>query len=408
MRIVLPLLLLCLVSPLHGADLVLRGVTVYPAPDAEPVPDAVIVIRDGRIAQIGPLASAAIPPKAETIDCTGKFVVAGFWNCHVHILAPELLHARDASADELNRQLDAMFNRWGFTHVFDIASSLDNTLALRGRIESGELRGPRILTVGEPLWTHTPIYVVDFLAAHGIQIPNTQAPEEAVAQVGRLSDRDVDGIKLFTGSVLGRGKVENMSVDYVRAATAEAHRHKLPVFAHAQNTAGLEAAIEGGVDIVAHLTPQTDAWTPELVARMQRARMALIPTLTLFEVECRNDGMPATEIETLLTSMIEELKTFSNASGDVLFGTDIGYIDHYDTEREYQLMARAGLGFPEVLAALTTAPAARFGAGQPTGRIIPGAEADLVVLDADPAIRIEALSKVHMTVKHGQVTYKAP
>src|SRR4051794_19556123 len=56
-----------------------------------------------------------------------------------------------------------MFNRWGFTTVFDISSVLDNTLALRRRIESKELRGPRILTVGEPVWTIEPVYVRDFL-----------------------------------------------------------------------------------------------------------------------------------------------------------------------------------------------------------------------------------------------------
>ena len=71
------------------------------------------------------------------------FVTAGFWNNHVHILTPTLLHARGARGEELNQPLDTMFNRWGFTTVFDISSVLDNTLALRRRIESGELRGPQ-------------------------------------------------------------------------------------------------------------------------------------------------------------------------------------------------------------------------------------------------------------------------
>src|SRR5712664_2933480 len=53
------------------------------------------------------------------------------------------------------------FNRWGFTTVFDLSSVLDNTLALRHRIDSKELRGPRILTVGEPIWTVAPVYVRD-------------------------------------------------------------------------------------------------------------------------------------------------------------------------------------------------------------------------------------------------------
>ncbi len=408
MRVLFAALIVLLVVPLHGAEMVLRGATVYPAPEAEPVRDATVIVRDGRIVRIGPGASTEVDADATVLDGTGKFIVAGFWNCHVHILAPSLLQARDAPAATLNQQLDAMFNRWGFTHVFDLASGLDNTLALRSRIEAGELRGPAILTVGEPLWTHAPIYVQDFLAEHQIRIPDVQTPEEAVAQIAHLSGRGVAGIKLFTGSVQARGVVANMSAEFVRAACAEAHRRGLPVFAHAQNTAGLEAALDGGVDILAHVTPQTAAWTPALVERMRRAHMALIPTLTLFDSEGRKDGLPDATIESWLESMTDELRVFSGAGGEVLFGTDIGYIDHYNTELEFRLMARAGLDFPKILAALTTAPAARFGSPTDAGRIAVGMEADLVVLDADPVADITGLAKVHMTIRQGRVIYSAP
>jgi hypothetical protein len=52
-----------------------------------------------------------------------------------------------------------MLTRWGFTTVFDIASVLENTNLIRHRIESGEVQGPRLLTVGEPFWVRTPIYI---------------------------------------------------------------------------------------------------------------------------------------------------------------------------------------------------------------------------------------------------------
>jgi len=134
---------------LHPADLVLTGATLYGAPDVPPIAGAVIVIHGTRIAGVGPRASVRIPDDAQVVDCSGKFVTAGFWNSHVHIFTPGLLRARDASATDLDRELDAMLNRWGFTTVFDVASVLENTLALRGRIESGEIRGPRIMTVGD-------------------------------------------------------------------------------------------------------------------------------------------------------------------------------------------------------------------------------------------------------------------
>jgi hypothetical protein len=76
-----------------------------------------------------------------------------------------------------------MFNRWGFTTVFDIASVLDNTLGLRRRIERDEVRGPRILTVGEPLWTIDPVYVRDYMRENNIRIPYIETPDQAIVLV---------------------------------------------------------------------------------------------------------------------------------------------------------------------------------------------------------------------------------
>src|SRR4051794_30761117 len=149
-----------------------------------------------------------------------------------------------------------MFNRWGFTTVFDISSVLDNTLALRRRIESKELRGPRILTVGEPVWTIEPVYVRDFLKEHQIRIPNTETPEQAIALVRDHVAKDADGIKLFTGSYQGGGKVAVLPLATATAAIQEAHRHHMTVFAHPQNLDGVTVAIESGVDVLAHTVPQ--------------------------------------------------------------------------------------------------------------------------------------------------------
>ena len=154
-----------------------------------------------------------------------------------------------------------MFNKWGFTTVFDIASTLNNTLALRKRIESGEVRGPRILTTGEPLFTEVPIYAKDYFIANHIEISVVtsarQAAEEAIARAAG----GADGIKLFTGS-MQKGRVANMPLDMVEAAVKEAHQRHLPVFAHPQNTEGVEVAIRGGVDILAHTVPGSPPSTP--------------------------------------------------------------------------------------------------------------------------------------------------
>src|SRR2546423_15620725 len=124
MRTLLTLILLSAAS-LHARDLVLKGATVYPSPDDPLLTGAIIVIHNNRIRTVGPEASVRIPRHAQVVDCTGKFIVAGFWNSHVHILTPGLLHGRDSNSADLDRELDAMFNRWGFTTVFDISSVLD-------------------------------------------------------------------------------------------------------------------------------------------------------------------------------------------------------------------------------------------------------------------------------------------
>ncbi len=404
-RAVAGVFLLCAAS-LHSEDLVLTGGTVYLSPGEEPMASAAIVIHDRRIAAVGARGSVQIPKDARIVDCSGKFITAGFWNSHVHIFTPGLLHARDAAAGDLDRELDAMLSRWGFTTVFDVGSVLHNTLALRRRIDSGEVRGPRILTVGEPLWTEVPIYVQDYLAANRIVMPVVTTPDEVRARTLALIQQGVDGIKLFTGSVQ-RGRVANMPLSLVRAATEEAHRRGLPVFAHPQDSPGLEAAIAGGVDVLAHVAPQSPPWTPEFVARLKNAHMALIPTLTLFDSEARKAGLSESARLRFIDGAAAELRAFASASGEVLFGTDVGYTEHFDTAMEFELMSQAGMSFAQILTSLTTAPAQRFGYSERSGRIRAGMDADIVVLDGDPSKDIAALSKVHLVIRGGQIQYSS-
>ena len=406
MRLIFILVVLCACS-LQAADVVLDGAMVYPSPEAPPIADARVVIRNGRIAAVGPRSSTLAPDQARVIDCSGKFVVAGFWNSHVHLIAPGLLRA-DAPAADLNPVLDEMLNRWGFIHVFDLSSSLDNSLLLRNRIVRGELRGPRILTVGDPLWTEPPIYVRELVETGQLDVTVVNSSEAAAQRVAQLAQRGADGVKLFTGSMQAQRAVANMPLAMVSAASREARSRNLPVFAHPQNGAGLEVAIEGGVDVVVHTVPQMSPWTPELVARMKQARIALIPTLALFDFEARKAKLPPAATQAWLDLMIGQLRVFSAEGGEVLFGTDIGYTDAYDTTLEFQLMARAGMTFPQILASFTTAPAARFGSGTDTGRVTTGATADLVVLDEDPARDAAAFSKVHLTLRAGEIVYSAP
>lgn len=407
MRLAPAFLFLLTSARVLAADLALVGGTVLPAPDAPPVTDAVILIRDGRIAAIGPRASVVVPPAAEVLDCTGKFLTAGFWNVHVHLIGPELAGAGQAPAAQLEAALTEMLTRWGFTTAFDLASGLDNTLALRERIARGEVAGPRILTCGEPLWPEMPIYVRESPAARTFPFPPVTTPEAAAERVRALAARGVDGIKLFTGSMQPRGAVTNMPAEVARAAVTEADRLRLPVFSHPHNDPGTEASIAAGVDILAHTAAMSPAWTPEFALRLKDARVALVPTLALYRVEGRQIQLPPHVIEGWLNNVIGQVRAMHEAGGEILFGTDVGYIRQFDPTEDYQLLAKAGLDHRAILATLTTAPAARFGAARRSGRLAVGFDADLVVLDADPAQDVAALARVHATVRQGRFIYRS-
>lgn len=152
-----------------------------------------------------------------------------------------------------------------------------------------------------------------------------------------------------------------MPLAVVRAATMEAHRHGRLVLAHPTNNDGLEAALEGGVDILAHTTPDGGPWVPRLPERMKRARLALIPTLKLWTFELVRKGADRATIQRFLSVAIGQLRGYAERGGEILFGTDVGYMTEYDPTDEYLYMQRAGMSFRQILAALTTAPAKRFG-----------------------------------------------
>lgn len=390
----------------YATDLALTGAKIYTSPTDPPIENGSILIRDGLIVSVGPSAAVKIPRSATIIDCKGFVVTAGFWNSHVHILTPALLHTQNSDAKELDEELDTMFNRWGFTTVFDIASVLDNTLALRRRIESGELRGPRILTVGEPIWTIEPIYVRDFLREQHIRIPNTQTPEQAIALVRDHAAKGANGIKLFTGSDQGRGHVALLPEAIAKAAVDEAHRHGMAVFAHPTSVEGARIAMDSGVDVLAHTIPDSPPWTGDFIEQMKHAKLSLIPTLTLFDVEARKANVPDQQRIAFVAQMVDQLRAYSQAGGDILFGTDIGYTDHYDTTLEFTLMSQAGMSYKQILASLTTNPARKFGEVERTGRVAKDMKADLVILSADPAQDVTAYSKVRLTIRDGKVVFK--
>lgn len=383
--------------------LALVGAKIYPSPNAPPITNGVVLIRNGRIVAVGKKHRVRIPNHTALIDCRGLTLVAGFWNSHVHFTESKWENAARIPSAQLNQQLRDTFTRYGFTTVFDLGSPIENTKVIRKRIESGEVDGLRILTTGTGLVPEngTPFYVKP------LKFPEVLNPEQATSVVREKVKNGAEAVKIFTAPAPVEGGAPLiMRVELVQAIAREAHRHGKLIFAHPENDSGLNVAVEGGVDIMAHTAPAGSKWDATQIVKMKRAKVTLIPTLSLFTKLGRSLGMPAPSIERFISTPLEQLRAYSGAGGQIIFGTDLGFITDYDPTEEYLLMVRAGMTFRQILAALTTNPAERFGFSERAGRIAPNMDADIVIVEGDPEIDIKALSDVKYTLRKGHIIYR--
>ncbi|CAN7396174.1 amidohydrolase family protein [Bradyrhizobium sp. LjRoot220] len=386
----------CFGAPATAETLALVGGRVHASPDAAPLVDAVVVATDGVITAIGGRSELQIPQGARVVDCAGKTIVAGFWNSHVHFTQAMWAKAASAPAVSLTESMQNMLTRWGFTTVWNLGSDPTDSLPLRRRVNSGEIPGPNILLAGNfyPKGGH-PVYL-----PADVELPQIGTPDEADKSAREALGMGMDGIKLFVGAFMGEKPVVNMDAATAKAAVDVAHAQGKPVFAHPQNRTGVEVVIAAGVDVLAHTVPREPGFTSEQLARFKLQGVALIPTLSLWSTA------PGGLAARLVDSGVSQLKAFSENGGVVLFGTDVGFTNVYDTSLEYELMHRA-LSERQVLASLTTNPAAFFKAAR-KGKVETGFDADLVVLDGDPMADVGNLAKVAYTIRAGQVIYRKP
>lgn len=381
--------------------LAISDVRLYPSPEANPIDHATVVMKDGIIQSVQ--REAEPPAGARVLTCKGCVVTAGFWNTHVHFTQPVWDAAAWKSAPVLNAALERMLTHWGFTTVIDAGSDLRNTISLRRRIAAGDLRGPWIYTAGSGLYPPNgiPFYIRESMPAWMLRFllqPDTA--EEAAADVERNINRGADLLKLFTGSYVTRDRILPMPENIAKAAVQVAHRHGQLAYAHPSDLAGTLAALHGGVDILAHAPDTTDGIDDSVLRQLVNARMSMIPTLHMF-------AATVTTKPAYLNPIYEEVRKFHELGGELLFGTDVGYMRDYNTTGEYRALRRCGLSFQDVLRMLTTAPAARSKANRAKGTVEEGKAADLVVLEADPAQDITAFARVRYTIRNGSVLYNS-
>ncbi len=360
---------------------------VIVAPGAPALDPATVVIQEGRIAAVGLAAIITVPSEAQTIDCSNLTLVAGFRNSHVHFTEPKWADAASMPVERLTDQLRAMLTGYGFTTVLDTGSDPDNTRSIERRIDSGEVPGPRVLTTGPGFVPKggTPTYLKPIVLPELIDLEQTRQMVRTWIGMG------ADAIKIFSGPAGYRG---TMPLDLIEAVTSEAHRLERLVIAHPGHMAGLIAALDGGVDILAHVAEDdADRFDVLTASRMKAAGMSLVPTLKLFKDNSNLDDL------------LREVRLARNAGVQILFGMDVGYLTDYDPAPEYRLLARAGLSGADILGALTTAPAARWKEQERTGRIAVGLDGDVVALRGDPIADPAAFASVALTIRQGRIIY---
>jgi imidazolonepropionase-like amidohydrolase len=320
---------------------------------------AAVVCEGGRVTYAGP--SAAAPPADEFIEIDG-FLMPGVADRHVHI------RLADPGAVLIG----------GVTAVRDLAWVPDEIFELANASELHTFTGPVIRAAG-PMLTAPGGYPTASSWAPPGTGRELAGPEDAAAVVAELADQGAAAIKVSLNAEAGPTPSDAELAAIVQAA----HERELPVTAHVQGRGQAERAVGAGIDEFAH-TPWTERLSDLLLASAARS-MRIVSTLDILSF---GDVTPD------LRTACDNLVRFREAGGTVVYGTDLGNgaIPAGIHLREALLLHEGVRMTPEeVLVAMTAGPLAV------------GGPADLIVLGADPLVRLEALGDLRCVVRGGRI-----
>lgn len=383
----------------QAAGIAFEGARIVDGTGAGPLEDGVLLVREGRIAAVGPRSEVEVPEGARTVDLEGRTVVPGIVNAHGHVgqaqglrTGPDV-YTRDNILDQL--RLSA---RYGVTTVVSLGGGGPEGVAVRDEQDRPDLERARLRLAGPVL--------------------SPDSPSEVPELVDELRAMDVDWVKFRVDDFLGRGT--KMSPQVYDEIIEEAHERGLPAAAHIVDLADAKGVLRSGADLIAHSVRDTRV-DDELVDLLLENDVCVSPTLarevSTFVYRDRPDffddpfftrevddqvmealldpdrqaSVRASEsaryYEEALPVAQENLRTLHDAGVGIAFGTDSGpaaRFQGYFEHMELELMAEAGLEPAEILRSATGEAARCMGLDDEVGTLEEGKWADFVVLRRDP------------------------
>ena len=419
--------------------LVITGATLIDGKGCPPLPQTVVVVEGDRIATVGRQGTAKIPAGAKIVDATGKYLLPGLIDTHVHLEdiglsdVGELPAAWD-STDKIkqliliNARLDLI---GGITTIRDLGST-ELVLQVRDEIDAGKYPGPRIMAAGMQLVKKTAgaTKMKMFLDYDG--------PDDARAKVRKLFAERVDLIKIRLTHQRAIPSIEE-----VRAIVDEAHKLGLRATVHTDVPADdlVRLSIDAGADGIEHNAPlraKDEAWLGEMARKgmtlmagsgefyIQRFRDAsfggsigpaairLFPDEVLSALRKGADTLrdqtaqmeaSGWDAEQVRTRFVRETDRARKAGVLLIFGTDAGAYLAIHGE-EYKALygeTKMGSNAMEAILMATRDAAKALGKEKDLGTIEAGKLADLIIVEANPLDDVRSLHKLYRVIKGGVV-----